>query len=34
MLGDNASDSFDSRYWGDPFVPEGDIIALVLHFTS
>ncbi len=30
MLGDNASDSFDSRYWDDPFIPEGDIIALIL----
>lgn len=34
MLGDNASDSFDSRFWDDPFVPEGEIVALVLQFTS
>lgn len=30
MLGDNASDSFDSRYWDDPFVPRDDVIAIVL----
>lgn len=30
LLGDNASDSFDSRYWDDPFVPRENIIALVL----
>lgn len=34
MLGDNASDSFDSRFWDDPFVPEENIVALVLQFTS
>ena len=33
MLGDNVSDSYDSRYWDDPFVPERDIIALVLQFN-
>lgn len=30
MLGDNSSDSFDSRYWDDPFVPRDDVIAIVL----
>lgn len=30
MLGDNASDSYDSRFWEEPFIPEGSIIALVL----
>lgn len=30
MLGDNSSDSFDSRFWDDPFVSEGDIVARVL----
>lgn len=30
MLGDNTSDSFDSRYWDDPFVPQDAVIALVL----
>ncbi len=29
MLGDNAEDSFDSRYWDDPFVPESAIVAKV-----
>ena len=31
MLGDNAEDSYDSRYWSNPYVPESDIIAKVLH---
>ena len=31
MLGDNAADSYDSRYWSNPYVPEDDIIAKVLH---
>ena len=31
MLGDNAADSYDSRYWSNPYVPESDIIAKVLH---
>ena len=30
MLGDNASDSYDSRFWEEPFIPEGSIIAIVL----
>ena len=30
MLGDNSSDSFDSRYWDDPFIPRDDVIAIVL----
>lgn len=30
MLGDNVSDSFDSRYWDDPFIPRDDVIAIVL----
>ena len=30
MLGDNSSDSFDSRYWDDPFIPCDDVIAIVL----
>lgn len=30
MLGDNSSDSFDSRYWEDPFIPRDDVIAIVL----
>lgn len=30
MLGDNVANSFDSRYWEDPFVEEKDIIAKVI----
>lgn len=30
MLGDNSSDSFDSRYWDDPFIPRDDVIAIIL----
>lgn len=29
MLGDNAANSFDSRYWAEPFVPEEDIVAKI-----
>lgn len=29
LLGDNAADSYDARYWEDPFVPEKDIIAIL-----
>ena len=31
VLGDNAANSHDSRYWEDPFVREEDIVAVVLH---
>lgn len=27
VLGDNAQNSYDSRYWADPFVRESDIVA-------
>jgi len=27
FLGDNPAESFDSRYWGDPFIHEDDILA-------
>ena len=27
VLGDNRNDSFDSRYWDNPYVPEKNIIA-------
>lgn len=30
VLGDNTQNSLDSRYWEDPFVRQGDIIASVL----
>ena len=30
VLGDNAEDSFDSRYWEEPFVKEADVAAVVL----
>lgn len=30
MLGDNSNNSFDSRYWEEPFVPEEDILARVI----
>lgn len=30
MLGDNRNDSADARGWGDPYVPERDILAKVL----
>lgn len=29
VLGDNAEDSYDSRYWDEPFVPESAIVAKV-----
>ena len=29
LLGDNADDSYDARYWDDPFVPEKDLIAIL-----
>ena len=29
LLGDNAADSYDARYWEDPFVPGTDIIAVL-----
>lgn len=34
MLGDNSENSYDSRYWEDPYVSEEDIIAkLILPIT-
>ena len=30
MLGDNALNSFDSRYWDDPFIPQGCIKAKLI----
>ena len=30
VLGDHAENSFDSRYWNNPFVDEKDVIAKVI----
>ena len=30
VLGDNTADSYDSRYWAEPFVEEADVAAVVL----
>lgn len=30
VVGDNLQESYDSRFWGDPFVAEDDIIAVLL----
>ncbi len=30
LLGDNSKESYDARYWEDPFVPTEDIKAVVL----
>lgn len=30
VLGDNAQNSYDSRYWEDPFVREEDIVAKLI----
>lgn len=30
VLGDNKEDSYDSRYWSDPFVPLNDVVAKVI----
>ena len=29
VLGDNAADSYDSRYWEEPFVKEADVAAVI-----
>ena len=29
LLGDNADNSYDARYWDNPFVPEKDMIAIM-----
>lgn len=33
MLGDNAGSSYDARYWENPFVPSGAILAQVLFIS-
>lgn len=30
VLGDNSENSYDSRYWEDPFIDEGDVVAKVI----
>lgn len=30
VLGDNADNSYDSRYWEDPFVKEEDVVAKLI----
>lgn len=32
VLGDNSENSFDSRYWEDPYIDECDVIAKVVEF--
>ena len=34
VLGDNSENSFDSRYWEDPYVDECDVIAKVVEFQT
>ena len=33
LLGDNSQNSWDSRYWDDPFVPAEAIVAKVIKFN-
>ncbi|WP_314724562.1 S26 family signal peptidase [Enterocloster bolteae] len=32
VLGDNAENSYDSRYWEDPFVSKVDVVAKLILF--
>ena len=32
LLGDNAQNSWDSRYWDEPFISEDDIVAKLLGY--
>lgn len=34
VLGDNSENSFDSRYWEDPYIDECDVIAKVVEFQT
>lgn len=29
VLGDNADNSYDSRYWSDPFVNDKEVVAIL-----
>lgn len=31
VLGDNTDNSYDSRYWADPFVREDDVVAKLIY---
>ena len=33
VLGDNAQNSLDSRYWEDPFIPRQDIVAMLININ-
>jgi signal peptidase I len=32
VLGDNSQNSWDSRYWDEPFISEDDIVAKLLGY--
>lgn len=32
VLGDNALDSYDSRYWEEPFVRKNEVVAILVSF--
>lgn len=31
VLGDNQWDSFDSRYWENPYIDKSDVLAIIFH---
>lgn len=33
VLGDNAQNSIDSRYWEDPFIPRQTIVAILININ-